>query len=75
MRGVKLKLLVLLLLCAMPLGGSLSLLLTGITRVPLLVYAVASVTKRWTFWPCAGRPDVATVMVAALISLHATGLD
>lgn len=43
MRGVKLKLLVLLLLCAMPLGGSLCLLLTGITRVPLLVYAVASV--------------------------------
>ena len=43
MRGVKLKLLALLLLCAMPLGGSLSLLLTGITRVPLLVYAVASV--------------------------------
>ena len=43
MRGVKLKLLALLLLCAMPLGGSLSLLLTGITRVPLLVYGVASV--------------------------------
>ncbi|MFP3517015.1 DUF1294 domain-containing protein [Pseudomonas sp. SIMBA_077] len=42
-RHLKLKLLVLALLCAMPLGGSLSVLLSGITRVPLLIYGVASV--------------------------------
>lgn len=40
--GWQLKLLVWLVLCAMPLGGSLSLLLTGITRVPLLIYGLAS---------------------------------
>ena len=41
-RSWQLKLLVWLVLCAMPLGGSLSLLLTGITRVPLLIYGLAS---------------------------------
>lgn len=41
-RGVKLKLLVFTLLCALPVGGSVSLWLTGITRIPLIAYGVAS---------------------------------
>lgn len=41
-RGLKLKLLVLLVLCALPMGGSVSVLLTGGSPLPLLAYAVAS---------------------------------
>lgn len=41
-RGLKLKLLVLLVLCALPIGGSVSVLLTGGSPLPLLAYAVAS---------------------------------
>lgn len=41
-RGVKLKLLVCVLLCALPLGGSLSLCVTGSTGLPLLAYGLAS---------------------------------
>ena len=49
-RGLKFKLLVLALLCAMPLGGSLSLMFTGITRVPLLLYGLASVVAFGLYW-------------------------
>ena len=41
-RGLKLKLLVLLVLCALPMGGSVSVLLTGVSPLPLLAYGVAS---------------------------------
>ena len=41
-RGLKLKLLVLLVLCALPIGGSVSVLLTGGSPLPLLAYAVVS---------------------------------
>ncbi|MFH6564734.1 DUF1294 domain-containing protein [Pseudomonas kulmbachensis] len=49
-RGLKLKLLVLALLCALPLGGSVSLLLHGVSRVPLLVYGVASALAFGLYW-------------------------
>ena len=49
-RGLKVKLLVFVLLCALPLGGSVSLLLTGISRVPLLIYAVASALAFGLYW-------------------------
>ena len=42
MRGLRFKLLALLVLCAMPIGGSVSLLLTGVSPLPLLAYGVAS---------------------------------
>jgi uncharacterized membrane protein YsdA (DUF1294 family) len=41
-RGVKLKLVIFALLCALPVGGAVMLLVTGVTRVPLLVYVIAS---------------------------------
>ena len=41
-RGVKLKLVIFALLCALPVGGPVMLLVTGVTRVPLLVYVIAS---------------------------------
>lgn len=41
-RGVKLKLLVFVLLCALPLGGALSLYVEGSSGLPLLAYVVAS---------------------------------
>ena len=41
-RGVKLKLLVFVLLCALPLGGALSLYVKGSSGLPLLAYVVAS---------------------------------
>ena len=41
-RGVKLKLLVFVLLCALPLGGALSLYVKGSSGMPLLAYVVAS---------------------------------
>ena len=42
MRGLRFKLLALLVLCAMPSGGSVSVLLTGVSPLPLLAYGVAS---------------------------------
>ncbi|MCF3194336.1 DUF1294 domain-containing protein [Pseudomonas bubulae] len=42
MRGLRFKLLALLVLCAMPIGGSVSFLLTGVSPLPLLAYGVAS---------------------------------
>ena len=49
-RGLKFKLLALALLCAMPLGGSLSVWFAGITRVPLLLYGLASVVAFGVYW-------------------------
>ena len=49
-RGLKLKLLAFTLLCALPVGGSVSLLLTGISRVPLLAYLVASIVAFGLYW-------------------------
>lgn len=49
-RGVKLKLLVFTLLCALPVGGSVSLWLTGITRIPLIAYGVASAVAFGVYW-------------------------
>ena len=49
-RGLKLKLAILALLCAMPLGGSVNVLLTGGSRLPLLAYAVASVLAFGLYW-------------------------
>lgn len=49
-RAVKLKLLVFALLCALPVGGSVSVWLTGITRIPLLVYGVASAAAFGLYW-------------------------
>jgi hypothetical protein len=42
-RALKLKLLAWIALCALPVGGSVSLGLTGGTWLPLLAYGVASV--------------------------------
>ena len=49
-RGLKLKLAILALLCALPLGGSVNVLLTGGRRLPLLAYAVASVLAFGLYW-------------------------
>lgn len=49
-RAVMLKLLVFALLCALPVGGSVSVWLTGITRIPLLVYGVASAAAFGLYW-------------------------
>jgi uncharacterized membrane protein YsdA (DUF1294 family) len=42
-QNLKLKLVVLLIVCALPLFGSLSMWLRGISRVPLVAYGVVSV--------------------------------
>ena len=49
-RGLKFKLLVLVALCALPIGGSVSLLLTGATPLPILAYGVASVLAFVLYW-------------------------
>ena len=49
-RALKLKLLAWFALCALPVGGSVSLWLTGITRLPLLAYVVASVLAFGLYW-------------------------
>ena len=49
-RGLKLKLLVLALLCALPVGGSVNVMLTGISRVPLLAYGAASILAFGLYW-------------------------
>ena len=41
-RGVKFKLVMFALLCALPVGGAVMLLVTGVTRVPLWGYVIAS---------------------------------
>lgn len=41
-RGVKLKLLLFVLLCALPLGGALSVFVRGLSGLPLLAYGLAS---------------------------------
>lgn len=49
-RGLKLKLLVFALLCALPVGGSVSLWLTGVTRIPLVAYGLASAVAFGLYW-------------------------
>ena len=49
-RGLKLKLLVFVLLCALPVGGSVNVMLTGISRVPLLAYGIASILAIGLYW-------------------------
>ena len=49
-RGLKFKLVMFAVLCALPLGGSVSLLLTGISRIPLAAYVVASVLALALYW-------------------------
>ena len=49
-RGLKLKLLAWVVLCALPVGGSVSLWLTGGTWLPLLAYGVASVLAYGLYW-------------------------
>ncbi len=49
-RGLKLKLLALVVLCALPIGGSVSLFLSGGSRLPLLAYVVASVLAFGLYW-------------------------
>ena len=47
---LKIKLLALVVLCALPIGGSVSLLLSGGSRLPLLAYVVASVLAFGLYW-------------------------
>jgi len=49
-RALKLKLLAWVVLCALPVGGSVSLWLTGGTWLPLLAYGVASVLAYGLYW-------------------------
>ena len=42
-RGLKVKLLIWVVLCALPVCGSVSVMLTGVSRLPLLVYGIASI--------------------------------
>lgn len=42
-RRLKFKLVIFAALCALPLGGAATLLITGVSRVPLLIYLVTSV--------------------------------
>ncbi|WP_409319260.1 DUF1294 domain-containing protein [Pseudomonas sp. KCJK9016] len=47
---LKLKLLVLLIVCALPLSGSLSMWLRGISLVPLMAYGIVSVLAFFLYW-------------------------
>ena len=47
---LKIKLLALVVLCALPIGGSVSLFLSGGSRLPLLAYVVASVLAFGLYW-------------------------
>ncbi|MCX4217252.1 DUF1294 domain-containing protein [Pseudomonas sp. MCal1] len=47
---LKLKLLVLLIVCALPLSGSLSMWLRGISLVPLTAYGLVSVLAFFLYW-------------------------
>ncbi|MCF4997878.1 DUF1294 domain-containing protein [Pseudomonas syringae] len=49
-QNLKLKLLVLLIVCALPLFGSLTMWLRGISRVPLTAYVVVSVLAFFLYW-------------------------
>ncbi|MFJ4605607.1 DUF1294 domain-containing protein [Pseudomonas atacamensis] len=47
---LKLKIVVLLIVCALPLFGSLSMWLSGISRVPLAAYGIVSVLAFFLYW-------------------------
>ena len=47
---LKLKLVVLLIVCALPLSGSLSMWLSGISLVPLTAYGLVSVLAFFLYW-------------------------
>jgi uncharacterized membrane protein YsdA (DUF1294 family) len=47
---LKLKLIVLLIVCALPLSGSLSMWLRGISLVPLTAYGLVSVLAFFLYW-------------------------
>ncbi|WP_207864396.1 DUF1294 domain-containing protein [Pseudomonas sp. 58(2021)] len=47
---LKFKLFVLLIVCALPLFGSLSMWLRGISRVPLAAYGIVSVLAFFLYW-------------------------
>ncbi|WP_422631281.1 DUF1294 domain-containing protein [Pseudomonas taetrolens] len=49
-RGLKFKLPLFALLCALPIGGALSLWLNGVTRIPLLAYGMASGVAFGLYW-------------------------
>jgi uncharacterized membrane protein YsdA (DUF1294 family) len=49
-RHLRLKLLVFAVVCALPLFGSVSMAMQGISRVPLLAYGVASVLAFFLYW-------------------------
>jgi uncharacterized membrane protein YsdA (DUF1294 family) len=49
-RQLRLKLLVFAVVCALPLFGSVSMAMQGISRVPLLAYGVASVLAFFLYW-------------------------
>ncbi|QAX87715.1 DUF1294 domain-containing protein [Pseudomonas sp. DTU12.3] len=49
-QNLKLKLVVLLIVCALPLFGSLSMCLRGISSVPLAAYAIVSVLAFFLYW-------------------------
>ena len=49
-QNLKLKLLVLLIVCALPLFGSVSMWLRGISLVPLAAYGIVSVLAFFMYW-------------------------
>jgi uncharacterized membrane protein YsdA (DUF1294 family) len=49
-QNLKLKLVVLLIVCALPLYGSLSMWLRGISLVPLAAYGIVSVLAFFMYW-------------------------
>ncbi|NMY74709.1 DUF1294 domain-containing protein [Pseudomonas sp. WS 5071] len=49
-RGLKVKLVLFAALCALPVGGAATLFVTGVSRVPLLIYLVMSVLAFGLYW-------------------------
>ena len=49
-RGLKVKLALFAALCALPVGGAATLFITGVSRIPLLIYLVMSVLAFGLYW-------------------------
>jgi len=49
-RGLKVKLVLFAALCALPVGGAATLFVTGVSRVPLLIYLVMSILAFGLYW-------------------------
>ncbi len=49
-RGLKVKLVLFAALCALPVGGAATLFVTGVSRVPLLIYLVMSMLAFGLYW-------------------------